>query len=148
MQVILSGQKAFPEPQEKQGTKICKFIIEKYREIGRSSVVDNGLITKFRSCPDSLILDFIYFYFERERKARRKRGRETSICERNIDWLPLACPTSPPKQETGSHNPCMFSDGESNQQLFALRADTQPVETHQSRPDSLILISAEIIIAK
>ncbi|KAF6122688.1 YEATS domain containing 2 [Phyllostomus discolor] len=29
-------------------------------------------------------------FTQRERKEERKRGRETSICERNIDWSPLS----------------------------------------------------------
>ena len=34
--------------------------------------------------------DFIYF--QRQGNGGRKRGRETSMCEKNINWLPLACP--------------------------------------------------------
>ena len=34
----------------------------------------------------------LLFYFYREGNRRRKRGRETSMCERDIDRLPLACP--------------------------------------------------------
>ena len=35
-----------------------------------------------------LLKDFIYFLTERE--GRRKRWRETLMCEKNIDRLPLA----------------------------------------------------------
>ena len=34
----------------------------------------------------------IFIYSERERKGGKKRGRETLMCERNIDWLPLTHP--------------------------------------------------------
>ena len=34
--------------------------------------------------------DFVYF--QREGRGARKRGRETSMCERNISWLPLTRP--------------------------------------------------------
>ena len=32
---------------------------------------------------------FIYLFLER-REGREKRGKETSMCERNINWMPLA----------------------------------------------------------
>ena len=35
--------------------------------------------------------DFIYIFCG-GRGGRRKTGRETSVCERNITWLPLTCP--------------------------------------------------------
>ena len=35
--------------------------------------------------------DFIYLFLEKG-KGGRKRGRETLMCERNTDWLPLVCP--------------------------------------------------------
>ena len=35
---------------------------------------------------------FIYFTFRRKGAGGRKRGRETSVCKRNIDWLPLTHP--------------------------------------------------------
>ena len=34
---------------------------------------------------------FIYLFLERGQEGGMK-GRETSMCERNNDWLPLACP--------------------------------------------------------
>ena len=33
-----------------------------------------------------------YLFIYGEGKGGRKKGRETSKCERNIDWLPLAHP--------------------------------------------------------
>ena len=36
-------------------------------------------------------LNFIYLLLERG-EGGRKRGRETSMCERKINWLPLAHP--------------------------------------------------------
>ena len=38
-----------------------------------------------------IIFGKIFFYFQREGKGGRRRGRETSMCKRNINWLPLAC---------------------------------------------------------
>ena len=35
---------------------------------------------------------FIYFFFKRERKGRKKRERETLMCERYIDRLPITHP--------------------------------------------------------
>ena len=32
-----------------------------------------------------------FIYFERDWKGVRKRGGETLMCKRNMDWLPLAC---------------------------------------------------------
>ena len=37
-------------------------------------------------------LNILFIYFYREEKGGRKRGRETSVCERHIDLLPLTCP--------------------------------------------------------
>ena len=34
---------------------------------------------------------FFRFYLFLERGEGKERGRETSMCETNIDWLPLAC---------------------------------------------------------
>ena len=64
---------------------------------------------------------------ERERKI----GRETLMCERNIDlfdWLPLA----PPPTGDLACNPGMCPDWESNQQPFGSQANTQSTEPHQS----------------
>ena len=36
-------------------------------------------------------LKILFIYFEREEKRGRNRGRETSMCERSIDPLPLTC---------------------------------------------------------
>ena len=44
-------------------------------------------------------------------KGGRKRGRETSMCERNINWLPLADPQQGPDL---AHNPIMCPGGELN----------------------------------
>ena len=37
-------------------------------------------------------LFFKDFYLFLERREGRRRGRETSMCERYINWLPLICP--------------------------------------------------------
>ena len=90
---------------------------------------------------------FFKIYFEREGKEGRKRGRETSMCERNIDWLPLLC--APIGDQT--HNLSMCRDWESNQWPFSLWDDAQPTESHQSglllyfyNNDSLHLLSISV----
>ena len=45
------------------------------------------------------------------------------MCERNMDWLPLA--------HNLAHNPGMCPDWESNQQPFGSQAGTQSTEPHQ-----------------
>ena len=70
--------------------------------------------------------DFIYLFLERG-EGERKWGRETSMCERYIDWLPLACP---PAGDL-AHNPSMGPDWESNQQPFSSQAGTQSTEPRQ-----------------
>ena len=40
----------------------------------------------------SFFKDFIYLLTEGEGKGGRKRRRETSVCDRHIDWLPLTRP--------------------------------------------------------
>ena len=55
--------------------------------------------------------DFIYSFLERGK--RRQRGRETSVCERDLAHNPVTCP-----------------DWESNQQ-FGLQASTRSTEPHQ-----------------
>ena len=57
--------------------------------------------------------DFIYLFLEREGEGGRTRGRETLMCKRGIDRLPLTCaPTG-----DQSHNPGAFPDWESNANL-------------------------------
>ena len=55
-----------------------------------------------------LKITFIYFY--REEKGGRKRGRETSMCEENINPLALAHPLT----EDGTYNLAMCPDWELN----------------------------------
>ena len=62
-------------------------------------------------------------------KGGRKRRKGTSVYERNIDQLPLACPqlgTWPTTQA------CTCPYWESNQQPFSSQGDAQPTEPHQS----------------
>ena len=35
---------------------------------------------------------FIYLFLERGKEGEREEEKQTSMCERNTDWLPLACP--------------------------------------------------------
>ena len=39
-----------------------------------------------------IIYIFIRFYLFLERREGREKERETSMCERDVDWLPLMCP--------------------------------------------------------
>ena len=64
-------------------------------------LVFTSLIPVDNKCNLRIILFFflqVYFFLrfylfsEREGKGGRKRIRETSMCGRNINWLPLACP--------------------------------------------------------
>ena len=52
-----------------------------------------------------VFLDFIYLFLEKE-EGRGKSGKETSVCERNINWLPL---THAPMQDQ-ARNPGMYPD--------------------------------------
>ena len=47
-----------------------------------------------------LVVKFLkkYFFIFRERRKEGERGRETTMCDTNIDWLPLAHPN-------GGHGP-------------------------------------------
>ena len=71
----------------------------------------------------------------RDGEGERKR-RETSMCERNINQLPLVhAPTW--KQ---AHNPGMCPHQESNQGPFTLQDNIQPTELYQLRWLFLILL--------
>ena len=73
----------------------------------------------------------MYLFLERG-KWREKRGRETSMWKRNIDWLPLimlGAGTEP------SSNPGTCPDQELNRQPFALWNNTQSAEPHWSGLD-------------
>ena len=70
-----------------------------------------------------LFKDFIYFIF-RERKGRRKRGRETSMC---------CCLSNAPFWGPGD-NPGVCPDWELNWQPFDLQASIQSTEPHQPEP--------------
>ena len=65
----------------------------------------------------------LFIYFQREGKGGRKRGRETPMWEKNINWL-----------GDWTYNPGMCPDWELNWQPFALRGYTQPTQPHQSGP--------------
>ena len=67
-------------------------------------------------------------FFKREREGGRKRGRETSMWERNMDQLPLLSAMT--RDQTC--NPGMCPDWELNPQPFALQEDDQPTEPHWS----------------
>ena len=75
------------------------------------------------------LLPWSYLFFrEWERGKGEKRGKETSMWESNIDWLPLIH-TLIGEQ---SYNPGMWPDWELNQWPFALQDNAQPTEPHQS----------------
>ena len=64
---------------------------------------------------------FISLLLEREEGRERKTGRETLMCERYIDWLPLSCtPTG-----DGAYNAGMCPDQEPNQRPSTLWDDAQ-----------------------
>ena len=56
-----------------------------------------------------------YLLIFRHKGRERKRGRETSMCERNINWLPLSCP-----------QPGTWPDQESNGKPFSSQASQGP----------------------
>ena len=70
---------------------------------------------------------FIYFYFWFKREGKEKEREETSMWERNIDWLPSV--HAPSGHQTC--NPGMCPDWESNQWPFSLLDEAQPTEPHQ-----------------
>ena len=39
-----------------------------------------------------VVFIYLFIYIEREREEGRERGKETSMCERNIEQVPLTCP--------------------------------------------------------
>ena len=57
------------------------------RTWGRGSRVQQGCHLNFLSF-FFFFKDFIYFQWWRG----KEKGKDTLMCERNIDWLPLACP--------------------------------------------------------
>ena len=77
-----------------------------------------------------LLLFFKKILFISSESGGRKRNRETSMCERNIDGLPLAGALAGDQ----TYNPGMCPDWELNWRPFGLQDDTQPTEPHQSGP--------------
>ena len=67
---------------------------------------------------------FIYLFMYRV----RREGRETSMWERNIDWLALVHALIGHQ----TFNPGMCPNWESNLLPFMLWNDAQPMEPHQS----------------
>ena len=66
--------------------------------------------------------DFIYF--QREGMGGRKRGRETMMWDRNINWLPLK--SAPTRDRTCNPNLC--PDRKSNWWHFTSRDNARPTE--------------------
>ena len=76
------------------------------------------------------VFKILLFYLERG-KVRRKRGRETSMWERNINMLTLACTTTEDQARALSqprHVPCP----ELNGYPFTFQDDAQATEPHKS----------------
>ena len=74
-----------------------------------------------------------YCYLFLERGEGREKGRETSVCERNIDLLPLSmCPN-----RGRGPNPGMCPHQESNLRPFALWEDAQSTEPCPSGQNSI-----------
>ena len=89
-----------------------------------------------KSSPDFLIknkTDLVSFYKkkmlftfrEKGKEGERKRGREISMCERNIDWLPLI---HTPTKDWPTTQECALTGNQTT-----LRGDTQPTEPHGQR---------------
>ena len=78
--------------------------------------------------------DFMSLFLERG-KGGRKRGRETSMCKRNIEWLPLAhTPNRDP-----AHNSDVCYEWELNQRPFTPgMTDDQPAESRWPGLTSLL----------
>ena len=64
---------------------------------------------------------------EEKGKGGRKRRKETAMCKKYTDWLPLIHP----QLGNLAHNPGMCCDWESNLQPFCLQTSTQSTELHQ-----------------
>ena len=83
-------------------------------------------------------LEFIYLFLERG--GERKRGKETSIWERNIDQLPLIHFLT----RNWTHSPGRCLDQELNRQRFALWDDDQPTDPHGSRLDNGLMAASNL----
>ena len=111
---------------------------ERKRRDGDEKTAQGGLFTFPSEAKGSHITRkgffFLRFYLLifRERGGR-KRGRETSMCERYIDRLSLARP----QLGTWLATQGMCPDWESNQQPFGSQAGTQSTEPHQPGQERL-----------
>ncbi|KAF6104435.1 hypothetical protein HJG60_011365 [Phyllostomus discolor] len=75
-------------------------------------------------------LKILFIYFQREGEGGKKRRKETSMCERNFDGLPLACPHLGAWPATQA---CALTGNRtSNRQPFCSQASTQSTGPHQS----------------
>ena len=79
--------------------------------------------------PPFFFSDFIFIW--REGKWGRKRGKQTSMCKRNIKWLPLT--------NDLTCDPGMCPDWELNHWPFNLQAGAQSTEPHQPGLSSLLI---------
>ena len=99
-----------------------------------------GLCPDWESNWNFFFSDFIYLlldiYFEREGRGGRKRGRETAMCKRYMDLLPLTHPqlgTWPSTQEcTPTRNPT--SDLLVRGQFTEPHQPGQPFDVQDSTP--------------
>ena len=87
--------------------------------------LEEGTPETVRRSEGFLKKDFIYLFLEG--KGGTKRGRETSMCEKYIGWLPLACS----QLWTGPATQAHALEWESNLQPFGLQAGAQSTEPHQ-----------------
>ena len=71
---------------------------------------------------------FTYSFLEREEGRERKKGRETSMWERNIHRFPLERTLN----RDQAHNPGMCPDWESNRWPFTLQVNAQPTQSYWS----------------
>ena len=84
---------------------------------------------------------FLFSFFQREEKGRRKRGRQTSMC----GCLSCAAPHHPPDL---AWNPGMYPDWETNHWPFGSQAGTQSTETHQSGQEIKTFVPQKIVTKK
>ena len=93
----------------------------------------------------SFFLSFLlFFYREREGKGGKKRGRESSMWERNINQLPLICTLS--RDQTCNLGMC--PDQETNWQPFTLWDDPQTTESHWWGPMSIFNTAVIVVLLK
>ena len=90
-------------------------------------------------CLDSLLLLFfikiLFIHFQRNGKGGRKQGRETLMCERHIDWLPLTHPEPGTRPATQA---CALTGNQTTDPLVR-RPALNPL-SHTSQGESVLFL--------